>query len=80
VLLDQPTRGLDVGSIEFIHRSIIEMREANRAILLISADLDELMRLADRIYVMRNGKIEAELDPKKVSKEDVGAYMLGAHE
>ena len=79
VLLDQPTRGLDVGSIEFIHRSIIEMRETNRAVLLISADLDELMRLADRIYVMRNGKIETEVDPAKVSKEEIGAYMLGVH-
>ncbi len=77
LLLDQPTRGLDVGTIEFIHRKILQMRANGMAILLISAELDELFTLSDRLLVMRSGKIVAELLPNLTTKEDVGAYMLG---
>lgn len=80
LLLDQPTRGLDVGTIEFIHKNILDMRERGIAILLISADLDELFNLSDRLLVLREGRIVGFLDPEKVSKEDVGAYMLGVRE
>ena len=80
LLLDQPTRGLDVGTIEFIHKNILDMRERGIAILLISADLDELFNLSDRLLVIREGKITGILDPKEVTKEDVGAYMLGVKE
>ncbi|MCD6419603.1 MAG: ATP-binding cassette domain-containing protein, partial [Synergistetes bacterium] len=77
LLLDQPTRGLDVGTIEFIHQRILQMRGNGMAILLISAELDELFTLSDKIYVMRGGKIVAELVPSLTTKEEVGAYMLG---
>ncbi len=80
LLLDQPTRGLDVGSIEYVHNVILKMREKGKAILLISADLDELLSLSDRVYVIRNGKIVVELDPTVHSKEEVGEYMLGGKE
>jgi len=78
LLLDQPTRGLDVGSIEYVHNVILEMREKGKGILMISADLDELLSMCDRLYVVRKGEIVAELDPKIHSKEEVGQYMLGA--
>ena len=77
LLLDQPTRGLDVGTIEFIHQRILQMRGNGMAILLISAELDELFTLSDKIYVMRGGKIVVELAPSLTTKEEVGAYMLG---
>ena len=80
LLLDQPTRGLDIGSIEYVHDVILKMRDKGKAILLISADLDELLSLSDRIYVIRNGTIVAELDPHFHSKEEVGEYMLGGKE
>jgi simple sugar transport system ATP-binding protein len=78
LLLDQPTRGLDVGSIEYVHNVILEMREQGKGIMMISADLDELLSMCDRLYVVRKGEIVAELDPKIHSKEEVGEYMLGA--
>ncbi len=62
LVLDQPTRGLDVGSIEFIHRRAIEMRDAGAAILLVSAELDEVLELSDRIAVMYRGELVATLD------------------
>ncbi len=80
LLLDQPTRGLDVKTIEFIHQNILDMRKQGIAILLISADLDELFNLSDRIMVIRKGKIRGVLDPGSVTKEDVGVYMLGVVE
>ncbi len=80
LLLDQPARGLDVGTIEFIHKKILDMREHGIAILLISADLDELFNLSDRLMVMREGKITGILDPSETTKEDLGAYMLGVKE
>ena len=74
----QPTRGLDVGAIEFIHKSIIEQRDAGKTVLLVSLELDEIMNLSDRILVMYEGEIVGEFDPKKVSVEELGLYMAGA--
>ena len=78
ILLDQPTRGLDVGSIEYIQRSIIQRRDEGSACLLISADLDELLSLSDRLLILYRGHFVADLDPKTTSKEEIGEYMLGA--
>lgn len=97
VLLDQPTRGVDVGSVEFIQREIIRKRgpagdvtadvssgqgagTAGAGCLLISADLDELFSLADRILVMHRGRVVADLAPRDTTREEVGEYMLGARE
>lgn len=83
VLLDQPTRGVDVGSVEFIQREIIQKRGLSApgaGCLLISADLDELFSLADRILVMHRGRIAADLAPADTTREEVGEYMLGARE
>ncbi|OQX29232.1 MAG: hypothetical protein B0D92_04765 [Spirochaeta sp. LUC14_002_19_P3] len=79
-LLDQPTRGLDAGSIEAVWREIIKRRDSGAACLLISSDLDEIFALADRILVIRRGRIAAELDPHTSSVEEAGEYMLGVHE
>ena len=76
ILLDQPTRGLDVGSIEYVHKKIIEMRTQNRGMLLISADLEELFRLSDRLIVMHRGKIVADLITEKTNVTEVGYLML----
>ena len=78
IVLDQPTRGLDVASTEYIRHLILQMRDAAKGILLVSADLDELIQLSDRIYVIRNGKIVAHLDPSKTDVHTIGNYMLGA--
>jgi general nucleoside transport system ATP-binding protein len=75
LVLDQPTRGLDVGSIEFIHKRAIEMRDAGAAILLISAELDEVLELSDRIAVMYRGELVATLDGRGANKEEVGLLM-----
>jgi general nucleoside transport system ATP-binding protein len=72
----QPTRGLDVGAIEFVHRRLIEERDEGRAILLVSFELDEILSLADRILVLYEGQIVAEFTPD-VSEEDIGFAMLG---
>jgi simple sugar transport system ATP-binding protein len=75
LVLDQPTRGLDVGSIEFIHRETIERRTAGTAVLLISAELDEVLELSDRIGVMYRGEIVAIVDARQADKEDIGLLM-----
>jgi simple sugar transport system ATP-binding protein len=75
LILDQPTRGLDVGSIEFIHRQIIAKRDAGTAVLLVSAELDEVMEISDRIAVMYRGRIVAELDGRTADKSQVGLLM-----
>lgn len=77
LIVAQPTRGLDVGSIEFIHRRIIEQRDAGVAVLLVSAELDEIMALSDRIAVMYRGKIVATLDAATASREELGLLMAG---
>ena len=74
----QPTRGLDVGAIEFIHKQLIADRDNGKAILLISLELEEVMNLSDRILVMYEGEIVGELDPKKTTVEELGLYMAGA--
>ena len=78
LLAVQPTRGLDVGAIEYIHRELVKQRDAGAGILLISLELDEVMNLSDRILVIFEGKIVAELDPKKVSVQELGLYMAGS--
>ena len=78
LVVDQPVRGLDVGSIEYIHRRIVEKRDNGEAVFLASADLDELFNLSDRIIVMYNGRIVMEKNTEDTTKEEVGAYMLGA--
>ena len=75
LVLDQPTRGLDVGSIEFIHRQTIAKRDAGTAVLLVSAELDEVLEMSDRIAVMYRGRIVAELDGRTADKGEVGLYM-----
>ncbi|WP_298017303.1 ABC transporter ATP-binding protein [uncultured Dysosmobacter sp.] len=74
----QPTRGLDVGAIEYIHRQIVAQRDAGKAVLLVSLELDEVMALSDRILVMYEGEIVGELDPKATTVEELGLYMAGA--
>ena len=74
----QPTRGLDVGAIEYIHKQIIAARDEGKAVLLVSLELDEVMSLSDRILVMYEGEIVGELDPKKTTVEELGLYMAGA--
>ncbi len=74
----QPTRGLDVGAIENIHKTLIKQRDQGKAVLLVSLELDEVMDISDRILVMYNGKIVAELDPKKTTPQEIGLYMVGA--
>lgn len=76
VLLDQPTRGLDVGSIEYVHRQILDMRQAGRGVLLLSADLDELFRITDRILVLSRGEIVADLPTDATDINEVGYLML----
>ena len=74
----QPTRGLDVGAIEYIHRQLVSERDKGKAILLVSLELDEVMSLSDRILVMYEGKIVGEFDPKKITVQELGLYMAGA--
>ncbi len=74
----QPTRGLDVGAIEFVHKKLVEQRDAGKAVLLISLELDEVMDVPDRILVMYEGEIVGELDPKTTTQEELGLYMAGA--
>ena len=74
----QPTRGLDVGAIEYIHRQLVNQRDSGGAVLLVSLELDEVMDVSDRILVMYEGEIVGELDPKKTSVEELGLYMAGA--
>jgi simple sugar transport system ATP-binding protein len=78
LLAVQPTRGLDVGAIEYIHNQLIKQRDAGAAILLVSLELDEVMNLSDRILVMFEGEIVADLDPKSVTVQELGLYMAGA--
>jgi simple sugar transport system ATP-binding protein len=74
----QPTRGLDVGAIEFIHKQLVAQRDQGKAVLLVSLELDEVMDVSDRILVMYEGEIVGQLDPKKITVEELGLYMAGA--
>ncbi len=78
VVAVQPTRGLDVGAIEFIHKQLVLERDQGKAVLLVSLELEEVMSLSDRILVMYEGEIVGEFDPKKVTVEELGLYMAGA--
>ena len=80
LIIAQPTRGVDVGAIEFIHTRIIEKRNAGCAILLCSADLDEVFRLSDRIITMYEGRITGEFRTSDITKEEIGWYMTGHRE
>jgi general nucleoside transport system ATP-binding protein len=79
LIANQPTRGLDVGSIEYIHKEIIAMRDRGIAVLLVSAELDEITALADRIAVMYRGQIVTTVEADKVNREQLGLWMAGAH-
>jgi simple sugar transport system ATP-binding protein len=74
----QPTRGLDVGAIEYIHKQLVERRDAGKAVLLVSLELDEVMNVSDRILVMYEGEIVGELNPKTTTVQELGLYMSGA--
>ena len=74
----QPTRGLDVGAIEYIHKQLVHERDAGKGVLLVSLELDEVMNVSDRILVMYEGEIVGEFDPKNVTVEELGLYMAGA--
>jgi len=78
VIAVQPTRGLDVGAIEYIHGQLVAQRDAGKSVLLISLELDEVMNLSDRILVMYEGEIVGEFSPKEVSVDELGLYMAGA--
>jgi simple sugar transport system ATP-binding protein len=77
LLVSQPTRGVDIGAIEFIHRKLIELRDSGAAVLLVSAELEEVTALADRLLVIREGEIVGEVDPKVTSVEEIGLMMTG---
>jgi ABC-type uncharacterized transport system ATPase subunit len=79
LVANQPTRGLDVGSIEYIHRQIVEMRDQGVAVLLVSAELDEITSLSDRIAVMFHGQIVATMDADKATRSELGLLMAGAN-
>ena len=74
----QPTRGLDVGAIEFVHAQLVAQRDSGKAVLLVSLELDEVMNVSDRILVMYEGEIVGELDPKTTTVQELGLYMAGA--
>ena len=78
VVASQPTRGLDVGSIEYIHERIVQQRDEGAAVLIVSTELDEIMALSDRILVMYRGKIVAEKRPDETTNSELGLYMAGA--
>jgi simple sugar transport system ATP-binding protein len=78
LLVAQPTRGVDIGAIEFIHRKLVALRDAGCAVLLVSAELEEVMSLSDRLLVIHEGRIAGEVDPAVTSATDVGCLMTGA--
>jgi general nucleoside transport system ATP-binding protein len=77
LLVAQPTRGVDIGAIEFIHRKLVELRDAGCAVLLVSAELEEVLSLSDRLLVMYQSRVVGEVDPSKVSQEEIGLMMTG---
>lgn len=77
LLVSQPTRGVDIGAIEFIHRKIVAMRDAGCAVLLVSAELEEVTALSDRLLVIHNGQIAGEVDPTVATNEEIGLMMTG---
>jgi general nucleoside transport system ATP-binding protein len=79
VIAVQPTRGLDVGAIEYVHKKLIEARDQGAAVLIVSLELDEVMDISDRILVMFEGKIVKETSPKKITMKEIGLYMAGSN-
>ncbi|NHF73744.1 ABC transporter ATP-binding protein [Paracoccus xiamenensis] len=77
LLIGQPTRGVDIGAIEFIHKRIVELRDAGKAVLLVSVELDEIMSLSDRVLVMFDGMIMGERDPETTTAGELGLLMAG---
>jgi simple sugar transport system ATP-binding protein len=78
LLVAQPTRGVDIGAIEFIHRKLVALRDAGCAVLLVSAELEEVMSLSDRLLVIHEGRIAGEVDPARASTTEIGCLMTGA--
>ena len=74
----QPTRGLDVGAIEFVHQELLRHRDSQKGVLLVSFELEEVLNISDRILVMYNGQIVASLTTSETNSEELGLYMLGA--
>lgn len=77
LLVSQPTRGVDIGAIEFIHRKLVELRDAGAGVLLVSAELEEVLSLADRVLVMYQGRIVGDVNPEQVAQEEIGLMMTG---
>ena len=79
LLVSQPTRGVDIGAIEFIHRQLVALRDDGCAILLVSAELEEVTSLSDRLLIIHEGRIAGEVDPKKATLEEIGLLMTRGH-
>ena len=79
LLVSQPTRGVDIGAIEFIHRQLVGLRDQGCAILLVSAELEEVTSLSDRLLVVHDGRIAGEVDPKVATLEEIGLLMTRGH-
>jgi simple sugar transport system ATP-binding protein len=77
LLVSQPTRGVDIGAIEFIHRKLVALRDSGCAVLLVSAELEEVTALADRLLVISEGRIVGEVDPKTATDAEIGLLMVG---
>ena len=80
LLVGQPTRGVDIGAIEFIHQQIVALRDQGKAILLISVELDEILSLSDRVLVMFDGEIMGERQPANTNEKELGLLMAGVSE
>ena len=79
LLVSQPTRGVDIGAIEFIHRQLVGLRDDGCAILLVSAELEEVTSLSDRLLIIHEGRIAGEVDPKVATLEEIGLLMTRGH-
>ena len=77
LVIAQPTRGVDIGAMEFIHKQIIAKRNEGCAILLVSADLDEVLRLSDRVITLYEGRVTGQFEAGKIDKMEIGYYMTG---
>jgi simple sugar transport system ATP-binding protein len=79
LLVSQPTRGVDIGAIEFIHRKLVDLRDSGCAVLLVSAELEEVTSLSDRLLIIHEGRIAGEVDPKVATLEEIGLLMTRGH-
>ena len=79
LIVSQPTRGLDVGAIEYIHKRLIQARTEGRAVLVVSFELDEILNVSDRIAVIHDGKIQGVVTPETTDKQALGILMVGGH-